>query len=299
MMNYHILKKGIDVALADSLFYKLKLFLSDLAIEYPFFIEWLENVFQELMFTDQRFIILCSGNNIFDIKGVSILKKTDNERKICTLRVAKPYKLQGIGSCLLKESVKILEDDNPLITVSGVHMKDFSPFLKKHGFILRDKVKSLYRRGSYEYFFNVPYKHKYVLISIKPEYASAIVEGRKQVEFRKRVFSDTVERAFVYSSSPVKRILGSFAIKHIEKGTPNYIWERYSKCGCISKSKYYDYFQNHNVAFGIEILKFDSYRLSLNPFCIDSKFRAPQSFCYIDNVEFIKYLYANYDSPVT
>lgn len=72
-MNYHILKKGIDVTLADSLLYKLKLFLSDLAIEYPFFIEWLEKVFQELMFTDQRFIILCSGNNIFDIKGVSIL----------------------------------------------------------------------------------------------------------------------------------------------------------------------------------------------------------------------------------
>lgn len=299
MMNYHILKKGIDVTLADSLLYKLKLFLSDLAIEYPFFIEWLEKVFQELLFTDQRFIILCSGNNIFDIKGVSILKKTDNERKICTLRVSKPYKHQGIGSCLLKESVKILEDTNPLITVSGVHMKEFFPFLKKHGFILKDKVKSLYRRGSYEYFFNVPYKHKYVLISIKPEYASAIVEGRKQVEFRKRVFSDTVERAFVYSSSPIKSILGSFAIRHIEKGTPNYIWERYSKCGCISKSKYYDYFQNHDVAFGIEILKFDSYRHPLDPFCIDSKFRAPQSFCYIDNVEFIKYLYANYDSPVT
>lgn len=294
-MNYHILKKGIDVTLADSLLYKLKPFLSDLAIEYPFFIEWLEKVFQELMFTDQRFIILCSGNNIFDIKGVSILKKTDNERKICTLRVDKPYKHQGIGSYLLRKSIEILEDAYPLITVSGIHMKEFAPFLKKHGFVLKDKIKSLYRRGSYEYFFNVPYQHKYVLISIKPEYASAILERRKQVEFRKRVFSDTVERAFVYSSSPVKRVLGSFAIRHIEKGTPNSIWDMYSKCGCISKNKYDDYFQNHDVAFGIEISKFDSYIHPLDPLSIDSKFRAPQSFCYIDNVEFIKFLYAHYD----
>lgn len=266
-----------------------------MAIEYPFFIEWLEKVFQELMFTDQRFIILCSGNNIFDIKGVSILKKTDEERKICTLRVDKPYKHQGIGSYLLRKSIEILEDANPLITVPGIHMKEFAPFLKKHGFVLKDKIKSLYRRGSYEYFFNVPYQHKYVLISIKPEYASAILEGRKRVEFRKRVFSDTVERAFVYSSSPVKRILGSFAIRHIEKATPELIWKKYSKCGCISESKYFDYFKNHDIGFGIEISQFDSYIHPLDPLSIDSKFRAPQSFCYIDNVEFIKFLYAHYD----
>ena len=47
-------------------------------------------------------------------------------------------------------------------------------------------------------FFNVPYKHKYVLLSIKPEYTSAIAKGIKKVEFRKRIFSETVERAFVY-----------------------------------------------------------------------------------------------------
>lgn len=67
-------------------------------------------------------------------------------------------------------------------------------------------------------FFNVPYKHKYVLLSIKPEYTSAIAKGIKKVEFRKRIFSETVERAFVYSSSPMKKIIGSFLVSHIEKG---------------------------------------------------------------------------------
>ena len=188
----------------------------------------------------------------------------------------------------------MLEENKPLITVSGIHMKEFSSFLKKRGFVLKDKVKSLYRRGSYEYFFNVPYKHKYVLLSIKPEYASAIAKGVKKVEFRKRIFSETAERAFVYSSSPVKKIIGSFLVSHIEKGTPDYIWEKYSKCGSISRDKFFDYFQNHTVAFGIEISRFDLYKEPLDPYSIDSKFRAPQSFCYIDNVEIIKRLFTGY-----
>lgn len=293
-MEYHIIKKGIDSVLAHNLLFKLKLFLADLAFEYPFFTEWLEKVFKELTLTDSRFIILCCDSGIFDIKGVSILKKTRDEKKICTLRVVKAYRNQGIGSCLLQKSVEILEENKPLITVSGIHMKEFSSFLKKRGFILKDKVKSLYRRGSYEYFFNVPYKHKYVLLSIKPEYTSAIAKGIKKVEFRKRIFSETVERAFVYSSSPVKKIIGSFLVSHIEKGTPDYIWEKYSKCGSISRDKFFDYFQNHTVAFGIEILRFDLFKEPLDPYSIDLKFRAPQSFCYIDNIEIIKRLFTGY-----
>lgn len=293
-MEYHVIKKGIDSVLADNLLFKLKLFLADLAFEYPFFTEWLEKVFKELTLTDSRLILLCCDNGIFDIKGVSILKKTSDEKKICTLRVVKSYRNQGIGSCLLQKSVELLEDNKPLITVSGIHMKEFSSFLKKRGFVLKDKVKSLYKRGSYEYFFNVPYKHKYVLLSIKPEYASAIAKGVKKVEFRKCIFSETVERAFVYSSSPEKKIIGSFLVSHIEKGTPDYIWEKYSQCGSIPRDKFFDYFQNHTVAFGIEISRFDLYKEPLNPYCIDSKFRAPQSFCYIDNVEIIKRLFTSY-----
>lgn len=179
-MNIHTINQGVDTVLADSLLNKLKLILSDLAFEYPFFLEWLEKVFLELKSSDKRIILLYCGNDIFDIKGVAILKKTKEEKKICTLRVVNPYKYQGIGTCLLKKSIELLKDLNPLITVSGIHMKEFFPFLKKHGFILKDKVKSLYRRGCYEYFFNVSYKHKFVLLSLKPEYATAIYEGQKK-----------------------------------------------------------------------------------------------------------------------
>lgn len=299
-MNIHIIKRGIDPILANSLLNKLKLILSDLALEYPFFMEWLDKVFAELMSSDNRIVLLVCESDIFDIKGVSILKKTEEENKICTLRVVNPYRHQGIGICLLKKSIELLEDSKPLITVSGIHMKEFSPFLKKQGFILKDKVKSLYRRGCYEYFFNVPYKHKFVLLSIKPEYVEAIVDGRKKVEFRKRIFSDSVERAFVYASSPVKRIIGSFLVDEVAKDTPENLWKEYSMCGCISEEKFYDYFSNHSIAYGIKIPSFDLLDVPFDPYDADPKFRPPQSFCYIDNVEFIKILlhrckHPNYD----
>ena len=78
-MEYHIIKKGINSVLADNLLFKLKLFLADLAFEYPFFTEWLEKVFKELTLTDSRLILLCCDNGIFDIKGVS--------HSFCKLRV--------------------------------------------------------------------------------------------------------------------------------------------------------------------------------------------------------------------
>ena len=61
------------------------------------------------------------------------------------------YAMRG-GTIYIQESVGYR---------AGIHMKEFSSFLKKRGFVLKDKVKSLYRRGSYEYFFNVALLNDY------------------------------------------------------------------------------------------------------------------------------------------
>jgi len=45
-----------------------------------------------------------------------------------------------------------------------------------------------------------------VLLSIKPKYASQIIEGNKRYEFRKSVFKNRdLDMVYIYSSSPVKR----------------------------------------------------------------------------------------------
>ena len=289
-MRFSVIDRYSPRDLIKRVFSQLWDILRDLQGEYPFFKQWFERVHAELENSESRSLIICSGRNIGEIIGVAILKKTEQERKICTLRVVDKYKRQGIGTVLLMDSMRILQDDKPLITVSGLHMKEYAPFLKKHGFVLKDKVKSIYKRGSYEYFFNVPYQHRIVLLSIKPQYAEKIAQGLKKVEFRKKVFVDSVDTVYVYSSSPVKKIIGYFNKTSIVEATPDKLWEDFSQVGLISKTDFQNYYKMHEVGYGIEIKKFIHFAEPIDPKDYDPKFRAPQSYCYIDNVEEIDWL---------
>jgi hypothetical protein len=52
-----------------------------------------------------------------------------------------------------------------------------------------------------------------VLLSIKPKYVKSIIEGDKRYEFRKTIFKNReINRIYIYSSSPVKKIVGTFEI---------------------------------------------------------------------------------------
>ncbi len=66
-----------------------------------------------------------------------------------------------------------------------------------------------------------------VLLSIRPKYAEAIFSGLKRYEFRRTIFRrKDAERVYVYSNSSVGKIVGSFEIEEILKGTPEEIWTR-------------------------------------------------------------------------
>lgn len=289
-MEFITINKYTPKNLVIKIFDRLFDFLSDLKSEYPFFNNWLLKVRSELMNSDRRILLLCYEKNILDLKGIAILKKSENENKICTLRVVDDYKRRGIGTILYMNAKYILRDQAPLITVSGLHMKEFAPFLRKNGAVLKDKVKSIYKKGSYEYFFNVPYCHETVLMSIQPKYADKIAEREKKIEFRKKVFSQTVKKVYVYASSPVKRILGYFKVTDIIKDTPNKLWDKYQSIGCITHEDFEEYYKGHEFGYGIIIQSFVPFSEPLDPKKHDSSFRAPQSYCYIDNVETISWL---------
>ena len=54
-----------------------------------------------------------------------------------------------------------------------------------------------------------------VILSIKPEFCNAILQGEKFYEFRKRIFKiqDEIDYVFVYSTSPIQKIVAAFRIK--------------------------------------------------------------------------------------
>ncbi len=119
-----------------------------------------------------------------------------------------------------------------------------------------------------------------VILSIKPKYAFAILEGVKTVEFRKSVFGKDVNKVYIYASSPVKQIVGFFTIKEIISDSPELLWIQYKDNGSISKEDYFKYFGEKKIGFSILIDKVVVYKKHINPNSIKRNFYPPQSFLY-------------------
>ncbi len=121
-----------------------------------------------------------------------------------------------------------------------------------------------------------------VLLSVKPKYAEKIVEGKKKYEFRKAIFKkQDIEKVYIYSSSPVSKIVAAFEIEKILKDSPKKIWALCQKYAGISEKDFFNYFENSKMAFAIEIGFVDSYKKHIDPFEIIENFKPPQSFYYL------------------
>lgn len=123
-----------------------------------------------------------------------------------------------------------------------------------------------------------------VLLSVKPKYAEEIVAGRKKYEFRKAIFRrEDVARVYVYSSSPVRKIVASFEIKQILSGSPCKIWALCGTQAGISKREFFNYFEDSDVAFAIKISNLRNFPKPINPYALFDGFRPPQSFYYLQH----------------
>jgi predicted transcriptional regulator len=122
---------------------------------------------------------------------------------------------------------------------------------------------------------------KRVLLSIHPEFANAIFDGRKHFEFRRVIFKEKVEEVVVYATAPISQVVGCFRIEDVYKGTPQELWEVTKSVAGVSKKKFDEYFKDKEQAFAIKIAgatRFDDPK-PLSMFLPSNT--APQSFCYI------------------
>lgn len=138
----------------DKYINKIKLFLSDLVIEYPLHNKWFKGVVKDLKEKRYSREILFATNSMDEIIGVSILKRTNCEKKICTFRVAEKYQRQGIGTLLMLKSLEILETDKPIITVSESKHQEFKKLFQRFNFCLKKVYFGKYRYLTKEYCYN-------------------------------------------------------------------------------------------------------------------------------------------------
>ncbi|WP_460839872.1 ASCH domain-containing protein [Nocardioides marmoraquaticus] len=92
-----------------------------------------------------------------------------------------------------------------------------------------------------------------VLMSIHPQYAQAILDGTKQVEFRKRPVADDVTHVLVYATAPVSAVIGAFTVTGQDVEHPKTLWRRFKKIAGISEDGFFTYYDGRVSGTGIRV----------------------------------------------
>jgi predicted transcriptional regulator len=121
-----------------------------------------------------------------------------------------------------------------------------------------------------------------LLLSIKPKFAHAILDGKKRFEFRRALFRrEGIERVIIYASSPEQSVIGEFLIDDILSLAPDALWRCTREHAGIDKTYFDRYFSGRCEAHAIKIRTPVRYTAPLD---LQKDFgiaRAPQSFCYV------------------
>jgi type I restriction enzyme S subunit len=121
-----------------------------------------------------------------------------------------------------------------------------------------------------------------VILSIRPKYAELILSGAKRYEFRKSIFSNKhIDEAYIYETSPIKKIIGAFNIGNIIRDSPNDLWDQFGHLSGMNEADFFDYFQDIKIGFAIEIKNVEIFGPPLDPKEQIPGFNPPQSFCYL------------------
>ena len=121
-----------------------------------------------------------------------------------------------------------------------------------------------------------------LVMSIRPAYAARIFEGTKAVELRRtRPHIDGGDVVLVYASSPVKALIGAFAVGGIISEDVAGMWKRHSSKLGVSLAEYAAYFEGVDFAYGLRVAA----QVSFTPVSLESLrqsvgFRPPQSYMF-------------------
>jgi len=117
---------------------------------------------------------------------------------------------------------------------------------------------------------------------IKPVYVERILSGQKLFEFRRTSIRQDTTHLILYSSSPVKRIMGVVEVGSILTASPTATWERTKHAAGISRRLFREYFKGAKKACAIEIQSVFALKKPMAPHEIFPKFHIPQSYRYVD-----------------
>jgi len=125
-----------------------------------------------------------------------------------------------------------------------------------------------------------------LLLSLRPRFANAILDGSKTVELRRtRLSAPDGTRLVLYASSPVMAVVGTAVLVGRDTDTPARIWRRYRQNVGLDRDEYDQYFAGADLATAVQIGT--PHRL-VDPWPLAAlrdaaKFQPPQSYRYVSN----------------
>lgn len=126
--------------------------ISHLQQSYPDFKNWYFNkVVNGVIDGSRSFVIELRDGKM---AGVAILKDADGEKKICTISVANEFKSKGLGFRLFEKSMRLLDTDKPLASVSESRLPEFEKIFQYLGYEYSAEYHGLYLPQKSEFSFN-------------------------------------------------------------------------------------------------------------------------------------------------
>ena len=118
-------------------------------------------------------------------------------------------------------------------------------------------------------------------MAIKPVYVEKILSKEKKYEYRKTLPKKSIDKIIIYSSSPVKKVVGEVDVKNILIENKETLWNKTKEKSATTKEFYDLYFNNKDVAVAYELGEIKIYEpyKDLTDLGIDF---VPQSFIYLD-----------------
>jgi len=123
-----------------------------------------------------------------------------------------------------------------------------------------------------------------VLLSVKPRHCQKITSGAKRYEFRRRVFARGVAEVYLYSTSPVSRIVAKFTVEAIVEDNPKALWHSFRDFSGLAETEFFEYFDGAEKGYAIQIGNLKTLG-PLDPLKVFPHFTVPQSFCYLSDTQ--------------
>jgi predicted transcriptional regulator len=97
-------------------------------------------------------------------------------------------------------------------------------------------------------------EERVTLLSVRPQYATALLEGSKTVEVRRRrAHIAAGEVCLLYASSPTRALVGAIRVAHTDTGTPEQIWSRWGDQTGLERQEFDSYLDGSTEACAIVV----------------------------------------------